>query len=114
MRFDRRVVVQTPLRELWDERGVVSRRELRDLNAADIAEMLRAGGVRFVTAVAGSPLKWAPVEECFTYWKSEVKGHVADPASKNYPGDFPGEYCYFASEWESGDGRPIVLLTVSH
>lgn len=114
MRFDQRIVVQTPLNELWNESGVVSGQELRELNASEIAGMLRAGGVRFVVANVGSPLKWVPADECYGFWKSEVKGHLADPAAKNSLGDFPGEYCYSATEWESGDGEPIILLTMYH
>lgn len=114
MRFDQRIVSQMPLRELWDERGVVSVKELRQLNASDIAELLRAGAVHFVVADVGSTLKWIPLEGCYRFWKSEVKDHLADPAAANYLENFPGEYCYFASEWESGGGEPIVLLTMSH
>ena len=114
MRFDQRIVSQTPLRELWDEHGVVSVKELRELNASDIAELLRAGEVRFVVGDVGGPLKWVPADECFSFWEAEVKNHLVDPAADNYREDFPDEYCYFASEWESGGGGPIVLLTMSH
>jgi hypothetical protein len=114
MRFDQRIVVQTPLNELWNERGVVNGQELRELNAADIAEMLRAGEVHFVVADVGRPLKWVPAEDCYSFWKSEVKGHIADPAAKKYLGDFSDEYCYFATEWKPGDGGPIILLTMHH
>jgi hypothetical protein len=114
MRFDQRVVSQTPLHELWNERGVVSEKELRELNASDVAELLRAGKVHFVVADVGRSLKWIPLDECYSYWKSEVKNHLANPAADNYLEDFPDEYCYFASEWESGRGEPIVLLTMSH
>lgn len=114
MRPDLRIVSRTPLHELWDERGVVSRTELRDLSAPDIAELLRAGRVRFVVADVGGSLEWVPADECYGFWQSEVKEHLADPAADNYLEDFPGGYCYFASEWDSGGGEPIVLLTVHH
>ena len=114
MRFDQRVVSQTPLHELWNDRGVVSEKELRELNAADIAGLLRAGKVQFVVANVGSPLKWVPVGEGYSFWEAEVKKRLADPAANNYPGDFPGEYCYFASEWEADGDEPIVLLVMSH
>lgn len=114
MRFDQRIVSQTPLHELWNDRGVESEKELRELNAADIAGLLRVGKVQFVVADVGSPLKWVPVDECYGFWKSEVKHHLADPAADNYLGDFPNDYCYFASEWETQGGEPIVLLLMSH
>ncbi len=114
MRFDQRIVSRTPLHGLWNDRGVVSEKELRELNAADIAGLLRVGKVRFVVANVGSPLKWVPVDECYSFWKSEVKNHLADPAAKNYPEALPDEYCYFASEWEAKGGEPVVLLVMSH
>jgi len=114
MRFDQRIVSQTPLHELWNDRGVVTDKELRELNAADIAELLRVGKVQFVVANVGSPLKWVPVDECYSFWKSEVKNHLADPAANNYLEDFPDEYCYFASEWETKGVEPVVLLVMSH
>ena len=114
MRFDQRIVSQTPLHELWNDRGVVSEKELRELNAADIAGLLRVGKVQFVVANVGSSLKWVPVDECYSFWKSEVRNHLDDPAANNYPEDFPNEYCYFASEWEAQGGGPIVLFVVSH
>ena len=114
MRFDQRVVSQTPLHELWDDRGVVSTGVLRDLNGPDVAELLRAGKVRFVVAEVGGPLRWIPVGECYGYWKSEVRSHLADREADNYLEDFPGEYFYFASEWEAGAGEPIVLLLKMH
>jgi hypothetical protein len=114
MRFDQRIVSQTPLHKLWNDRGVVSEKELRELNAADIAELLRVGKVQFVVANVGSPLNWVLVDECYRFWKSEVKNHLADAAANNYLEDFPGEYCYFASEWEAKGGEPIVLLVMSH
>ena len=114
MRFDQRIVSQTPLSELWNERGVVSEKELRELNSADIIELLRLGKVQFVVANVGNPLKWIPLDECYSFWKSEVKNHLADSATGNYFESFPGAYCYFASEWEHRNGEPIILLVMSH
>lgn len=114
MRFNQRVVSQTPLRELWNDCGVVSAKEVQELNATDIAELLRGGEVQFVVANVGSPLKWIPLDECYSFWKSEVKSHLADRAAENYLENFPDEYCYFASEWKAEDGKRIVLLLMSH
>ncbi|MBA3241712.1 MAG: hypothetical protein H0T60_10850, partial [Acidobacteria bacterium] len=92
MRFDQRIVSQMPLNELWNEYGIVSAKGLRELNASDIAKLLRAGKVRFVVADVGSQLKWIPLDECYGFWKSEVKKHLADPAAENYRESFPDEY----------------------
>ena len=114
MSFERRIVIQTPLNEIWNARRVVSTKEIRELNASDIAELLHNGKVQFVVANVGKPLKWISADECYSFWKSEVKNHLADTTTSNYTEDFPDEYCYFASEWESDESEPIVLLTVSH
>ena len=114
MNFERRIVSQIPLDELWIDCRIVSANEIRELNALDIAELLRYGKVRFVVANVGNTLRWIPADECFGFWKSEVKNHLADPAASNYLENFPDGYCYFASEWESDETEPIVLLTVSH
>jgi len=45
---------------------------------------------------------------------SEVKMHLAQRDDKIYLEDFPGEYCYFASEWRAEVGEPIILLSKEH
>lgn len=84
------------------------------MGRSDIAGLLRAGKVRFVVADVGGPPEWVPADECYGFWQSEVKPHLADPAANNYPEDFPGGYCYFASEWDAKGGEPIILLTAHH
>jgi len=113
MRFDQRVVSQTPLEELWNDQGVVSSTELRDLNALEIAELLRNGKVQFVVANIGDRLKWIKIDKCHDFWKTEVKNHLADPQAVKCLEDFPESYCYFASEWDSRE-NPIVLLVMAH
>lgn len=114
MRYDYLIVSQTPLDQLWNDRGVVSENELRGLNAADIGGLLHAGKVQFVVADVGRSLKWIPADECYLFWKSEVKNHLADPMARICLEDLPDDYCYFASEWEARSGAPIVLLVKSH
>jgi len=107
-----RVVTRLPLSELWDDTGQVAADRRRDLTAADILDLLRAGPVRFVVANVDHPLRWLPIGECFRFWKAEVQTRVADPGGVCLE-DFPGGYCYFASEW-AGHGPPIVVLSVAH
>ncbi|HYO62055.1 MAG TPA: hypothetical protein VER08_00205 [Pyrinomonadaceae bacterium] len=109
-----RYVSQTPLHELWNEQGSLTARKLREVDAADIKNLLKAGKVRFVVADVGDKLNWIPPGECYTFWKSEVSGRLAAPSAPVHLEDFPGEYCYLASEWESGGGAPIVLLEKIH
>ena len=114
MKPELRLVSQMPLAELWNEHGVIPAERMRELGSSDIASMLRAGKVRFVIADIGHHLEWVSVEDSFRFWKSEVKRHLAQPDHKTYLEDFPGEYCYFASEWKTDLGEPIVLLSRAH
>ena len=87
---------------------------MRDLRKTDVRELLRGGPVRSLVADMAASLRSVPENECFTFWKSEVRPHVvADPDQGASLDNFPGEYCCFASEWNDG-GSPIVLLSVAH
>ena len=115
MEAGRRRVTETPLRELWDERGgAVAARRVRDAGAADVAGLLRAGAVQFVVASVGEKLEWVAPGECYAFWKSEVRAHLADPEAPARLESFPNQYCYFASEWEQDGRAPIVLLEKHH
>jgi hypothetical protein len=114
MKRELRYVSQMPLAELWNDHGIVAAEKVRELGLSEIVLMLREEPVRFVVADIGDHLQWVSLEHCYEFWKSEVKEHLAQPDAKTYPEDFPGEYCYFASEWKADVGEPIVLLAKSH
>ena len=114
MKSELRHVSRMPLAELWNDRGVVAAEKVRELGLSEIVSMLRADKVRFVVADIGHHLQWVSPEHCYEFWKSEVKAHLAQPDARIYLEDFPGEYCYFASEWKADVGEPIVLLAKSH
>ena len=87
----------------------------RDLTRQDILELVRSGRVRFVVAEVGLPLTVMPLEECYNFWKSDVKAHVCDhPETGCALEDFPEEYFYFASEWDDGSGVPLIVLFKCH
>ncbi|HEY9283667.1 MAG TPA: hypothetical protein VIP46_09450 [Pyrinomonadaceae bacterium] len=114
MNRNQRVVTRLPAEELWAGERLVSTIKVRDLDASDIADMLRAGEPRFVVADVGKPFDWIPSNGRFDFWKGEVKAHLASPESEASLEDFPGQYCYFASEWKGFDGSTIILLSKSH
>jgi len=116
MKPELRYVSQMPLRELWDEYGaIVSADIVRQLSPSEIADLLRAGRVRFVVADIGSRLQWIAPGECYSFWKSEAKSHIDEPDSQRRLENFPDEYFYIASEWKAANGgEPIVLLAKSH
>lgn len=101
MKPELRHVSKMPLAELWNESGVVAAQRVRELGSSEIVSLLRAGKVRFVVADVGHHLQWIPLERCYEFWKSEVKLHLAQPEAYIYLEDFPGEYCYSASEWKA-------------
>jgi hypothetical protein len=103
-----------PLSELWDERGIVSARKLRDVDAEDVVALLRLGKVQFIVANIGDKLEWVALNKCYEFWKSEVKSHLANHESLSPLENFPDQYCYFASEWKPDAGAPIVLLEKDH
>jgi hypothetical protein len=113
MHTSQRNITELPLQELWDDRGMVAARRLRDLAAADVRELLRSGPVRFVVAGLGAKPKWVPESDCFAFWKSEVQARVAVPGNRIVLEDFPSGYCYVAAAWEA-EGRPIVVLQICH
>jgi hypothetical protein len=89
-------------------------KRLRELATDDVRDLLRAGPVRFAVAMMLSPFRVVPEHQCYEFWKSEVQPHlVSDPDEGAALDDFPGGYCYFASEWADG-GSPIVLLSAAH
>jgi hypothetical protein len=114
MKPELRHVSQMPLAELWNEHGVLRTERIRELGSWEIAFMLRAGKVRFVIADIGHHLEWVSLEDCYKFWKSEVKMHLAQPENKTPLEDFPGDYCYFASQWKADHDEPIILLSKAH
>jgi hypothetical protein len=110
-----RVVTRTPLQELWRSDGSSLDGCDKPLSAEVISGLLRSGLVEFVIADAGSVLNWIPIGGCHSFWKMEVKPHLAKPGVNARLEDFPGRYFYFASQWQDSKSPiPIVLLERNH
>ena len=108
-----RIVTRLPLEELWRETGVVTASRGRFLTKDDIAALLRNGLVQFVVADLGNSLQWIGLQDCYPFWKNEVKPHIA--GERAVLEEFPGEYCYFAWKWDTAtEAAPIVVLEKSH
>lgn len=108
-----RIVTRIPLNELWDHKGDLSAVRIRNIGHREIAELLRRGQIRFIVADCGKSLQWIPYSSAYDYWKAEVKPRIAEMEILS-PADFPGNYCYVASEWADGQPSPIVLLERYH
>jgi hypothetical protein len=112
-----RIVGQLPLTELWNEFGSLSIRRGRDVGRSEIVERLHSGPVQFVVADIGQPLNWVLKQDCHHFWKNELKPRLVEPelARSGYRlEDFPGEYCYVASEWGDDGPSPVIVLECSH
>lgn len=109
-----RVITALPLRALWDGCGLLPATRRRALSAPLLRELLRRSPVRFMVAEVGARPRWIPESDCFHFWKSEVRPHLAEPDQNVYLERFPGGYCYFADEWQEADGSPIIVLQRCH
>jgi kynurenine formamidase len=113
MEISRRIVTQLPLDELWTDTHVLDSRRTRYLEQQEIRALLQAGPVQFVIADVGDKLHWIEQDRAYAFWKNEAKEHI-NSEQRAYLDDYPGEYCYFASEWLDSTGARIVLLEKHH
>jgi hypothetical protein len=113
MKSGDRIVISIPLMELWDDRGTLSGRRLRNLDADDVKDLLQSTAFRFVIANVGDKLRWLDESDRFKFWKSEVKGHLCS-AEPCFTESYTGEYFYHASEWLIEPNRKVVLLEKHH
>lgn len=112
---EKRLIIEWPIRELWNDAGPVPSRMLRDeLSEADVKGLLGAAPVQFIFAPFGRRLEWVPLEERFDFWKSEVQQRLTQwgPENRVYNDDFPDGFV-IASQWEiDGSDVPVVLLSL--
>jgi hypothetical protein len=109
-----RTVTRLPLEELWRSNGTVVGSRLRMVEPDGVLEMLREGEIEFVVADIGQGLLWIALQDCFDFWKTEVKPHLARIDSQLLLDRFPGGYCYTASEWSRIDTAPPIVLLERH
>src|SRR5260370_42650630 len=92
-----RVVTRIPLDELWTEAGTLPLVRGADLGEAEITDRLRVGIMAFAVANCGKRLQWIPENECYPFWKNEVKLRLVDARREFHAlEDYPGECCYSA------------------
>ena len=114
MKHDVQIVTEIPLKEIWNKEIIVSRDRKRYIKENDIKELLRKARAQFIVANIGDNLKWIPEDDCFSFWKNEVKIHLVDPNKNHVLEDFPGEYFYLASEWKAKSSNSVILLEMYH
>ncbi len=108
-----RIVTQLPLRELWNDEGLLHSEREREVSAEEIRAMFRNGPLQFVVANVGEKLIWIALENCHEFWKKRALSHVCDPDSTIRLEHFPNGLAYLASVWSS-DAAPIVVLEAYH
>jgi hypothetical protein len=109
-----KIVTKLPLDELWNDREQFQARRGQWLSSDELTELLRLGPVQFVVADVGAKLRWVPLPDCYRFWKSEAKPHLAHPQSQIRLDDFPDSYCFLASRWEIDNSSSVVVLERSH
>ena len=110
-----RIVTCLPLQELWWPDGFANTKRIRALGEYEIKSLLSSGPVQFVTLDVGSSPQWTRLGDSHEYWKREVKPHLAEIESRAPHSQYPNDYCYFASQWESrGPDVRIVVLEKHH
>jgi len=109
-----KTVNSLPLENLWDEAGSIAVEKRGFLNPADLQLLLQQGPVQFVLADVGQKLQWLDVEQCFVFWKNEVKIHLAGSTDRINLAGYPDGYAYLASEWRSQNDSVVVLLEKIH
>jgi hypothetical protein len=109
-----KTVTRLPLRNLWRADGFATTSRIRSLAEDDITVLLGVGPVEFVVVDVGFAPTWIPLGDCYQFWKSEVKPHLA-VETRAIIANLSGGYCYFASQWDSREAAvPIVVLEKSH
>lgn len=107
-----RIATTLPLAELWTAEGPIVARRAGWLSPEAVRRLLATGPVQFVLAHVGTPLRWAPLPECYVAWKGEVRPHLVDAARPYDVFAYDEGYVYLASLWETADpfAPPVVLL----
>jgi hypothetical protein len=106
-------IVSLPLRKLWDDAGRVEASRRGFLGPVEIRNLLRRGPVRFVVTDVGGRLRWTERENCYSFWKQEIKDHICQGDQFSLD-DYPKGYCYVISEWALASGERVLLAEMHH
>jgi hypothetical protein len=107
------IIGRMPVEALCTSEGELLSLAGRGMTVSEICDLLRYSCPSFAVADVGLPLAWIPEEKTFDYWKSEFSPRVAESHAFSIS-DFPGGYCYVASQWQSSSGNTVVLMEKYH
>lgn len=109
-----RTIASLPLRSLARDGVALDGQRGRQLGEIDIRDHLRVPTVPFAIADIGLPLAWFDADARFDLWKNEIRERLVAPQTPHfYLSDFPGEYCYVATEWLH-QARTLCVLFEKH
>ena len=63
----------------------------------------------YVIADVGKGLSWRDSGDCYSFWKSQAKGHVVDDLKRINLERFPDQYTFIASKWITKTQIIIIL-----
>ena len=106
------IIQHTPIKDYQLGAHLEDYKRDKGLTKAGIEAMLQVGPVWFAVADVGHELHLIEPAQCFNFWKSDIKQHLADIPSRLE--DFPDEYFYFASHWIAEGAMSIILLEKQH
>jgi hypothetical protein len=108
-----RVVTRLPLEALFTEAGPLKARRQREIGMSDLRERLSLRPL-LVLAEVGRPLSWIPRTRVFDVWNEELRARIVEPGTSFRLEDFPGAYCFRASEWSLEDGSVVLVFEHMH
>jgi hypothetical protein len=111
----RKIVTRTPLASLWRDDIPIDAQRGPSIGDSRVRELLRSGDASLVIADVGHALAWYDGNARFHVWKTELRPRLVPPERRAFRlEDYPGGYCYCASEWQNGQGRSVVLFERHH
>ncbi|MDF7813554.1 hypothetical protein P1X16_19405 [Hymenobacter sp. YC55] len=102
------------MKTIWSDQGQIPATRGPYLTQADIKGIIELHPTAFVVAAIGRRLEWISHDKCYSFWKLEVKQHIADPSTNIYLEYYRGEYAYLASQWLEPDSTNFILLEKIH
>ena len=111
MKPEQKIVISTPLSELWDSSGPVDGQLAEDLDEFEIKGLLEDGAT-LVVANVGHPFQWIAPQGRLWFFEHEVKPRLWREGLMLE--DCPGQYSYVARKWLSPSRGAIVVLDVLH
>jgi hypothetical protein len=110
-----KVVTVLPLPELWSSTTEIGSAQcLGIVDGEQVTELLRQGPVRFVVADLGHRPSWIGLSDRWTFWKNEVKPHLAKSADEIVLEEYPDRYAYVAKRWSTRFSETVIVLEKHH